>query len=108
MLYLDSSALIKRYSNEKGSRAVLVRFESGEKIFTSMLTFGEVHSFLGRKFRSRELGVTELTKLRKNFENDWLFSLSILDVDSRTMNALPQLVEQYEIRAGDAIHLCAA
>ena len=50
MLYLDASALVKRYSNEKGSRAVVERFESGEKIFTSVLSFGEVHASFARKF----------------------------------------------------------
>jgi uncharacterized protein len=108
MLYLDSSALVKRYSNEKGSHSVIARFESGERIFTSMLTFGEVHSFLGRKFRSKEISGTELAKLRESFLNDWLFGLNILDVDNRTMSQLPQLVEQYDLRAGDAIHLSVA
>ncbi len=108
MLYLDSSALVKRYSNERGSRAVVARFESGEKIFTSMLSFGEVHSSIARKFRSKELSLLELRKLRENFLNDWLFSLSILDLDGRTMSELPRLVEQHDLRAGDAIHLAAA
>jgi hypothetical protein len=49
-----------------------------------------------------------MARLRKSFLNDWLFSLSILDVDSRTMSQLPRLVEEYELRAGDAIHLSAA
>jgi len=108
MLYLDSSALVKRYSIEKGSRAVVARFESGEKIFTSMLSFGEVHSSIARKFRSKELSLLELAKLRENFLNDWLFSLSVLDIDGRTMSELPRLVEQHDLRAGDAIHLSAA
>jgi predicted nucleic acid-binding protein len=108
MLYMDASALVKRYSNEKGSGAVVARFESGEKIFTSMLSFSEVHSTLARKFRSMELSSLELAKLRENFLNDWLFSLSVLDLDSRTMSELPRLVEQYDLRAGDAIHLSSA
>ena len=49
-----------------------------------------------------------LVKLREEFMNDWLFSLSILDLDSHKMSALPRLVEQYDLRAGDAIHLSAA
>jgi predicted nucleic acid-binding protein len=108
VLYLDSSALVKRYSNEKGSRAVVSRFESGETIFTSMLSFGEVHSSFARKFRSNELSLLGLARLRENFLNDWLFSLSILELDSRTMSELPRLVEQYDLRAGDAVHLSAA
>lgn len=108
MLYLDASALIKKYLNEKGSQAIASRFESGEKIFTSTLSYGEVHASIGRKFRSRELDRGELTRLREEFESDWLFSLSVLELDLRTMSALPRLVEKYSLRAGDAIHLSAA
>ena len=108
MLYLDSSALIKRYLNEKGSSIVAARFESGERIFTSALSFGEVHSTIGRKFRERELNAREIARLRELFEQDWLFSLSVLDLNPRTMSALPRLTEKYPLRAGDAIHLSAA
>jgi len=108
MLYLDSSVLAKRYSHEKGSRAVAVRFESGERIFTSMLSFGEVHSSFARKFREEGLSVNQLYKIRENFMDDWLFSLNILDVDANTMTELPRLVEKYNLRAGDAIQLSTA
>jgi uncharacterized protein len=108
MLYLDTSALVKRYSLEKGSKAVLARFEGHEKIFTSRLSFAEVHSALGRKFRAGELTSHQLSQVRDEFENDWLFSLSILDLDVGTMSAISQLVEQYDLKAGDAVHLSAA
>jgi len=108
MLYLDASALVKRYSAEKGSRAVVARFESGEKIFTSMLSFGEVHTSIARKFRSKKLSSVALAKLHAELENDWVHNLSVVGLDLRTMSALPQLVEQYDLRAGDAVHLSAA
>jgi predicted nucleic acid-binding protein len=108
MLYLDTSALVKRYSSERGSKAVIARFEGDEKIFTSRFTFAEVHSSLGRKFRTGEMNATELARIREDFESDWLFSISVLDLDVGTMSAISQLVERYELRAGDAIHLSAA
>ena len=105
MLYLDASALVKRYSAEKGSKSVSARFERNERIFTSMLSFAEVHSSLGRKFRDGELTDRALGRIREEFLNDWLFGLSVLDLDVGTMSAIPSLVEKYELRAGDAIHL---
>jgi predicted nucleic acid-binding protein len=108
MLYLDASALVKRYSSERGSGAVLARFERDDKIFTSRLTFAEVHSTFGRKFRLGELNEQGLTRVREEFENDWLFSLSVLDLDVGTLSALPRLLEEYDLKAGDAIHLSAA
>jgi predicted nucleic acid-binding protein len=108
MLYLDASALVKRYSYERGSKAVVARFDREERIFTSRLSFAEVHSSLGRKFRAGELNSQDLTRIREEFESDWIFSLSLLDLDVGTMSAISQLVEQYDLKAGDAIHLSTA
>src|SRR5256885_1147388 len=99
MLYLDASALIKRYLNEKGSSILAARFLSGEEIFTSMLSFSEVHASIARKFRLGELDVDEIIRIRKTFERDWLSSLNVLDVNLRTMSALPSLVKRFPLRA---------
>jgi uncharacterized protein len=108
MLYLDASALAKRYFNEMGSEVVTARFESGERIFTSILSFAEVHSAFARKFREKEFDAQEFNRLRDTFQEDWLFSLSKLDLDLNSMTALPGLVETYSLKAGDAIHLSTA
>jgi predicted nucleic acid-binding protein len=108
MLYLDASALAKRYFDEKGSTAVAARFESGERIFTSILSYAEIHSAIARKFRDKEFDVQEFIGLRDAFQNDWYFSLSKLDLDLKAMIALPRLVETYSLNAGDAIHLSTA
>jgi predicted nucleic acid-binding protein len=108
MLYLDASALVKRYSSERGSKAVAARFDRNERIFTSRLSFAEVHSSLGRKFRAGEFNTKDLTRVREEFESEWLFSLSVLELYVGTMSAISQLVEQFDLKAGDAIHLSAA
>jgi predicted nucleic acid-binding protein len=108
MLYLDSSALVKRYVHEHGSTAITSRFESGEKIYTSILSFAEVHAAIGRKYRVGELNVKERDKLVDEFQADWLFSLSILELTTNTMSALPTICERYSLKASDAIHLSAA
>ncbi|HXC30914.1 MAG TPA: type II toxin-antitoxin system VapC family toxin [Verrucomicrobiae bacterium] len=108
MLYLDASALAKRYFNEKGSELVAARFENGEKIFTSMLSYAEIHSVIARKFRGREFGRDEFSRLRDSFQSDWLFGLSKLELDSGAMKALPGILERLPLKAGDAIHLSTA
>lgn len=108
MLYLDASALAKRYFVEKGSQAVAARFESGERIFTSMLSFAEIHSVIARKFRNKEYGREEFSRLRDEFQSDWLFSLSKVELDLRAMLALPGLIENFPLRSSDAVHLSAA
>jgi uncharacterized protein len=108
MLYLDSSALMKRYVAEKGSAGLNARFERSETIYTSLLSFGEIHSVLARAYRTRSLTAEDLSKIREEFLNDWLFGLSKIEVNIHTMSALPELVEKYPLKAADAIHLSAA
>jgi predicted nucleic acid-binding protein len=108
MLYLDASALAKRYFDEPGSDAVAARFGNGEGIFTSILTFAEIHSAIARKFREREFNSQEFIRIRDTFQDDWFFSISKLGLDHKAMIALPRLVENYSLKAGDAIHLSTA
>jgi predicted nucleic acid-binding protein len=108
MLYLDSSVLVKRHVQEVGSKAVTSRFERGETIYTSVLSFAVVHAAIGRKYRDRELSINEKKKLVDEFQADWLFSLSILELTAATMSAFPSLCKQCFLKAGDAVQLSAA
>lgn len=108
MLYLDSSALIKRYFTEKGSHALNARFKLGETIYTSLLTFGEVHAAMSRARRLGKLSAVELHRIRGEFQSDWEIGLSPVEVNIQTMKALPKLVERYPLKAGDAVHLSTA
>ena len=108
MLYLDTSVLVKRYFQEVGSKVVNSRFERGEIIYTSVLTFAEVHAAIGRKYRVGELNTKEKKMLIDEFQADWFFSLNILELTTVTMIALPSVCEQYSLRASDAVHLSAA
>jgi predicted nucleic acid-binding protein len=108
ILYLDASALIKRYFTEKGSRALSARFDRGGKIYTSLLTFGEVHAAMSRARRTGKLSAVQLHRIREEFRSDWEIGLSPVEVNVLTMKALPRLVEEYPLKAGDAIHLSTA
>jgi uncharacterized protein len=108
MLYLDSSALIKRYVQEEGSKAVISRFKSGETIYTSVLSFAEVHSAFGRKYRDKQLSSGKKKTLVDEFLYDWLFSLTVLELTTDTMTALSTLCEEYFLKTSDAVHLSAA
>lgn len=108
MLYLDSSALVKRYVQEDGSDAVISRFVGGEIIYTSVLSFAEVHAVFGRKFRNKQLSASEKDQLVDEFLNDWLFSLNVLELSANTMTVLPNLCQQYSLKASDAVHLSTA
>lgn len=111
MLYLDPSALIKRYLRERGTAAMNARFasgkRSGERLFTSALTYAEVHAVLGRKWQNNEISNDIHGRAQEQFTSDWLFSLTILEVDTRVMADLRALVNRYPLRGADAVHLSA-
>lgn len=108
MLYLDASALVKRYLVEPGSDAVNARFVDGERVFTSMLSYAEVHAALARKLRQRDLTVPQFNRVREVFVGEFVLFLNALALDVRTLSAVPTLVERYPIRGPDAVHLSAA
>ncbi len=108
MLYLDSSALAKLYWRELGSDAVLLRLRGKERVFTSALAYAEILAALGRKHQMGELTLRALEGARESFLHDWIFVLNVIEVDTKTMSALPDLVLRYPMKAGDAVHLSAA
>jgi predicted nucleic acid-binding protein len=108
MLYLDASALVKRYIDEPGTLAVAARFESGERIFTSALSYAEILTAFGRRYQQGELARTDFESKREDFLRDWMFSLIVLELDTRSMSSLGSLVTRFALKAGDAVHLSAA
>lgn len=108
MLYLDSSALVKRYLRGRGTDLLEPRFHRGEKIFTSALSYAEIQAALARKWRKQEIERTDFLEARKKFVRDWVFSLNVVDLETRIMTAVPDLVEQYPLRGSDAVHLSTA
>lgn len=108
MLYLDTSAVIKRYLREPGSDALNQRFQRGDRLFTSALTYAEVHSALGRKRQQGDISETSYKRACERFVSDWLFSLNILEVDTKTLADLPGLTRRFRLRGADAVHLSSA
>ncbi len=112
MIYIDTSALAKRYITEAGSAQVRRRLaksaDSGEHIFTSVLTYAEILTLFGRRYRAGEFDLQAFRKASDDFLADWLSALNVLELDTRTMSALPELTVRYPLKSADAIHLSAA
>jgi len=108
MLFLDTSVLIKFYFNEAGSDAIIARSTAPNQLLAaSVLSFAEVHSAMARKYRERQINQADLSNLRKVFERDWEDLVHEVEINLQTMAALPGLVEQYPLKAADAIQLSA-
>ena len=73
-----------------------------------MLTFAEMQSVMARKHREKQINLAELSKLREVFERDWAILVSAVELTLQTMAALPGLVQQFRLKAGDAVQLSTA
>jgi predicted nucleic acid-binding protein len=107
VIYLDSSALVKRYVAESGSDAMDRLLADHPYAATSRLAYPEILSALNRKQRAREFSTRILGELVKAFESDW-GRLFILEFDDELLPIIRKTVHRYAIRGADAVHLSSA
>ncbi len=101
MLYLDSSALLKRYVDEPDSDRFTALAESDVRWLTCRLTWVEVWRNLGRRLP------TDATRSSKEaFKLDW-DHLMIVEIDATLCRDAGQVADETGVRSLDALHLAA-
>lgn len=107
ILYLDSSALAKRYLVEPGSAEVERLVAGAELAGTSIITRVEVAAAFGRAKRQKLLEATVAAELRALFASHWgsLFRLALLE---STVERADALAWELSLRGYDAVHLASA
>lgn len=101
-LYVDSSALAKRYVDEPG-REQCVRFlETDQDWVTARHTYVEVRRTLAGSF-----GGQALDEMRRRFLRDWERT-SIVELDEAVCLEAASLAESTGVRTLDALHLAAS
>jgi uncharacterized protein len=98
MLYLDASALVKRYVEEAGSELVVRAMDAANA--WSMCRIGYVETV-------RAVGMAGGRRAAKRVEADWL-SFDVVEVDSALAEHAAQLTLTAELRSLDALHLASA
>ena len=107
MIYLDSSALVKRYTEEVGTDFVKSILATNGLITTSKLTYPEILSALMRKVRSGEIEKKTFNGIVDKFDKDWDHIL-VLDFHNDLLPIVKTLIEKHPLKAADAIHLSSA
>jgi predicted nucleic acid-binding protein len=100
-LYVDSSALLKRYIAEPDSDRADELLASDENLITARHTIVEVRRNLARLLRERALAEAGTA-----FASD-LASLAIVELDEATCELAATIAEQIGVRSLDALHLGA-
>lgn len=98
MLYLDASALVKRYVAEEGSEALIAAMAGAE---------GWAICRIGYVETARAVGLAAGKGAVKRFEADWP-SFEIVEVDASLAEHATELTFADELRSLDALHLAAA
>jgi predicted nucleic acid-binding protein len=101
-LYVDSSALIKRYVDEHDSDAAVELMTTDPVLLTSRITEVEV-----RRNLSRLLDAPPLDAARRQFSVD-LDAFALMSVDAVICNDAARIAEQTLCRSLDALHVASA
>ena len=108
--YLDTSALVKRYVDETGSdwlRATL-NAQPSPSIIIIHLAIVEMTSALTRRMRDGTLIPADYTQTQHAFRADCMSEYEIVIAVGDIIDRANLLLEQYPLRAYDAMHLAAA
>jgi predicted nucleic acid-binding protein len=101
-LYVDSSALLKRYVQEPDSEAAEALLRSDASLLTARHTVVEV-----RRNLARLLDDSDASAMRSAFMQD-IEALSIVELDPATCESAAEITEVTGARTLDALHLAAA
>jgi predicted nucleic acid-binding protein len=107
ILYLDSSALSKRYVAEAGSADVERLIGEAELVATSVITRAEISAALARARRQHLLEADTAAQVRALFTSHWdsLIRLSLIE---STVERADALAWELDLRGYDAVHLATA
>lgn len=108
--YFDSSALVKRYSVEIGSKFIigLLRPSAKNRFYSSKITEVEVCAALARKQKGLKMSATDLTKALLRFRRNFAKIFNKPDVTDSIVSEAVRLTENYALRGYDALQLATA
>ncbi|MFC1895180.1 type II toxin-antitoxin system VapC family toxin [Thermodesulfobacteriota bacterium] len=107
ILYLDTSALVKRYFREPYSDEIVSRWKSATHIVTSFVAYAETMASMYRKKREGDLADTLIREIVDSFNRDWESFIRV-EVNDELNAYINRLVQGHPVRGFDAIHLASA
>ncbi len=112
--YFDTSALVKHYIFETGTRWIKALIEKRDNdqwanvLSTSSLTWAEMISAFSKRYRSKDISPRLYTALIDRFLIDGQSRYSRLSVNDITINLAVELIQHHPLRAYDAVQLATA
>lgn len=107
IIYLDASALVKRYVAEAGSVEVHALITGASAVGTAAISHADVSSALSKAVRLRLLSREEAVSALQVFNTEWE-SLVRLQLTEVLISRAATLAWEQGLRGYDAVHLAAA
>jgi predicted nucleic acid-binding protein len=107
IVYLDSSALVKRYIVEASSAEVERLVSAAEQVGTAIISRAEVSAALAKAVRMNWMDQAEALKALAVFQSHWT-SLFRLHIRETTVERADALAWAHSLRGYDAVHLACA
>jgi predicted nucleic acid-binding protein len=106
-LYLDTSALVKRYVEELGSEDVLDWMDLADMAGTGLVTRAEVAAAITRATRLKQLTAQVASEALDKFRQEWS-GFHRIPINEELVSRADSLACQHSLRGYDAVHLAAA
>lgn len=108
--FFDSSATVKRYAIEIGSKWVFahLRPSAGNVIFVAWITGAETVAALARKRKGNYLTSPEAAKAINRFQRHFALRYQKITITDNIISAAMNYADKYELRGYDAIQLATA
>ncbi len=107
ILYMDTSALVKRYIDEQGSDIVVEWMRQADFIGTTLITRAEMAATLTRAIRGNRVPQQETLQALQEFRSDWV-NFQHVPIDNALIARADALACEHGLRGYDAIHLACA
>ncbi len=106
-VFLDSSALAKRYVQERGSDHIEEILSSASSLGVSVICVPEIVSALCRHRRERKLSHQEYLKAKQALFED-IEDASVVNVSDQVVARAIELLERWPLRSSDSLHVASA
>lgn len=106
-VFLDSSALVKRYAEEAGSEELDAFLSAATSVGASVIAPAEVVSALTRRRRDALISTREYNDARDALAAD-LRDLTLIGITEDVLSSAIDAIERWPLRAVDALHIACA
>ena len=107
MIYLDSSALVKRYIEEEGSDKVNALLEERSIAAASRLAYPEILGAMARRHKAGDIDTPVFERIKKAFRADWA-SFIVVEMCNEVFQFLDSVIDRHALKGADSIHLSTA